>query len=140
MEWDAGGNAKGFVPKGVIQTGADPSGKPIYETNTKAVDPGVYWPRFYSDDHGILTPFLYDAGYVKVRELSLSYMLPKVFTEKLGLLNASVALVSRNPFIISKKVPNVDPDSNYNNGNGQGLEYGSLPSRKSWGFNLNIRF
>lgn len=140
LEWDAEGKAKGLVPKGVIQTGTDPNGKPVYETNTKAVDPGVYWPRVYADDHGILTPFLYDADYIKVRELSLSYLLPKSVTEKLGLLGASVAVVSRNPFIISKKVPNVDPDSNYNNGNGQGLEYGSLPSRKSWGFNLNIRF
>jgi hypothetical protein len=100
----------------------------------------VYWPGYYSDDQGILTPFLYDASYIKVRELSLSYSIPQKLISKMGLANASVAFVSRNPFIISKKVPNVDPDSNYNNGNGQGFEYGSLPSRKSWGMNLNVRF
>ena len=139
QEWDAMGMVKGYVPKGVIQTGVDPNGKPVYVANTKAVDPGVYWPGYYSDDQGILTPFLYDASYIKVRELSLSYNIPQKLLSKIGIVNASVAFVSRNPFIISKKVPNVDPDSNYNNGNGQGFEYGSLPSRKSWGINLNVR-
>ncbi len=140
QEWEAMGMVEGYIPKGVVQTGTDPNGKPIYTANTKAVDPGVYWPSYYSDDQGILTPFLYDASYVKVRELTLSYSLPHTFLNKLGIGSASIAVVSRNPFIISKKVPNVDPDSNYNNGNGQGFEYGSLPSRKSWGVNLNVRF
>ncbi len=140
QEWEAMGMVKGYVPKGVIQTGVDPNGKPVYAANTRAVDPGVYWPSYYSDDQGILTPFLYDASYVKVRELTLSYSIPKKLIGKLELGSASLAVVSRNPFIISKKVPNVDPDSNYNNGNGQGFEYGSLPSRKSWGINLNVRF
>jgi hypothetical protein len=140
QEWETMGMVKGYVPKGVIKTGVDANGKPVYAANTRAVDPGVYWPGYYSDDQGILTPFLYDASYIKVRELSLSYNIPQKLINKIGLANASVALVSRNPFIISKKVPNVDPDSNYNNGNGQGFEYGSLPSRKSWGMNLNLRF
>jgi hypothetical protein len=43
-------------------------------------------------------------------------------------------------FIIYKNVPNIDPDSNYNNGSGMGLEYGSLPSRRSYGFNVNVKF
>lgn len=140
LEWEASGNIRGFTPKGVVQTGTDASGKPIYETNTKPIDPGIYWGNFYSDDQGILTPFLYDASYVKVRELSLSYNLPTSLLSKVKIVNASIAVVSRNPFIISKNVPNVDPDSNYNNGNGQGFEYGSLPSRRSWGINLNVRF
>lgn len=140
QEWEAMGNVAGYVPKGVVQTGVDNQGKPVYTANTRAVDPGVYWGRFYSDDRGILTPFLFDASYVKLRELSLTYTVPKTPLAKIGISNASISIVSRNPFIIHKSVPNVDPDSNYNNGNGQGFEYGSLPSRKSWGINLNFRF
>jgi len=140
LEWDAAGRTRGYVPDGVIQTGTDVNGKPIYTKNTRAMDPGLYWGNFYSDDHGILTPFLYDASYVKVRELMFSYALPQKFLGKLKVSNATISLVSRNPFIIHKNVPNVDPDSNYNNGNGQGFEYGSLPSRRSWGLNLNFKF
>ncbi|MET3980437.1 TonB-linked SusC/RagA family outer membrane protein [Mucilaginibacter sp. UYP25] len=139
-QWTAAGNVRGYVPQGVVQTGVDGAGKPIYAKNTKAVDPSIYWANYYSDGNGVATPFIYDASYIKMREITVSYNIPSAVSSKWGIKNMSVALVSRNPFIIHKNVPNVDPDSNYNNGNGQGLEYGSLPSRKSWGFNLNVKF
>ena len=75
-----------------------------------------------------------------MREIILSYSLPGNIAAKIKAQNISISFVSRNPFIIYKNVPNVDPDSNYNNGNGQGFEYGSLPGRRSWGANLNIKF
>ena len=56
------------------------------------------------------------------------------------LKSLTVSFVARNPFIVWKNIPNIDPDSNYNNTTGMGLEYGSLPSRKSFGFNLNVKF
>ena len=43
-------------------------------------------------------------------------------------------------FFVWKNIPNIDPDSNYNNTTGMGLEYGSLPSRRSYGFNVNLKF
>jgi TonB-linked SusC/RagA family outer membrane protein len=138
--WMASGNAKGYVPQGVVQTGTDPDGKPVYTANTKPVDPNVYWPLYYGDDKGIAPPFIYDASYIKMREIVVSYSLPARLSKKINAQSISLSAVSRNPFIIHKKVPNIDPDSNYNNGNGQGLEYGSLPGRRSWGINLNIKF
>nr|WP_315824454.1 TonB-dependent receptor [Paraflavitalea speifideiaquila] len=139
-EWLASGNAKGYVPQGVVQTGTDASGKPIYSANTKPVDPNTYWPGYYGDDKGIAPPFIYDASYIKMREIVISYTLPSRLSKKISAQGISLSVVSRNPFIIHKNVPNIDPDSNYNNGNGQGLEYGSLPGRRSWGINLNVKF
>ena len=40
----------------------------------------------------------------------------------------------------NKDLPNIDPESMYTSGNGQGFEYGSLPSRKSYGFNIKVAF
>ena len=51
----------------------------------------------------------------------------------------TVSFVARNPFIVWKNIPNIDPDSSYNT-SGLGLEYGSLPSRKSYGLNVNVKF
>jgi hypothetical protein len=51
----------------------------------------------------------------------------------------SLSFVARNPFIVWKNIPNIDPDSGYNT-SGLGLEYGSLPSRRSYGFNINVKF
>jgi hypothetical protein len=139
-EWLASGKAQGYVPQGVVQTGTDPDGKPIYSQNTKPVDPNVFWPLYYGDDKGIAPPFIYDASYIKMREIVASFVLPSRWSKKISAQSISLSVVSRNPFIIHKNVPNVDPDSNYNNGNGQGLEYGSLPGRRSWGINLNVKF
>lgn len=139
-EWTAAGMMKGYVPQGVVQTGVDAAGKPVYAQNTTPVDPNIYWSSFYGDDKGVAAPFIYDASYIKMREITLSYSLPATIAKKIAAQNISLAIVSRNPFIIHKNVPNVDPDSNYNNGNGQGFEYGSLPGRRSWGVNLNIKF
>ncbi|MBV7529675.1 SusC/RagA family TonB-linked outer membrane protein [Chitinophaga sp. sic0106] len=139
-EWRSMGMVRGYVPEGVVQTGTDADGKPVYEKNTRAVDPSVYWANYYSDGNGIAVPFIYKATYVKVREITLSYRLPRNISNRLHIKDAQFGLVARNPFIIYKDIPNVDPDSNYNNGNGQGLEYGSLPSRRGWGFNLNVKF
>lgn len=139
-EWTSSGMISGYVPQGVVQDGVDGNGKPVYVQNTKPVDPNIYWASFYGDDKGVATPFIYDASYIKMREITLSYTLPQNISKKINAENVSVSIVSRNPFIIHKNVPNVDPDSNYNNGNGQGFEYGSLPGRRSWGVNLNIKF
>lgn len=139
-EWRELGMVQGYVPQGVVRNGMDASGKPVYVKNTAAVDPGQYWSLFYSDNKGITTPFLYDASYLKMREMALTYHVPAALLRRVNVGGLTVSVVSRNPFILHKKVPNVDPDSNYNNGNGQGLEYGSLPSRRSWGLNLNMRF
>jgi TonB-linked SusC/RagA family outer membrane protein len=139
-EWTAAGKVRGYVPQGVVQTGTGTDGKPIYTSNDRAVDPSAYWGNFNASGTGVATPFMYKATYVKVRDITLNYRLPVAVTKKLGLKGASFALVARNPFILYKDIPNVDPDSNYNNGNGQGLEYGSLPTRKGWGINFNVKF
>ncbi|HKG06125.1 MAG TPA: SusC/RagA family TonB-linked outer membrane protein [Pedobacter sp.] len=139
-EWTTSGMVRGLVPQGVVQTGTEPDGTPIYSKNTRAVDPSVYWGGLADMGNSVARPFLYDGSYLKVRQLTISYRVPTSASARLGLKDVQVALVARNPFIISKHVPNVDPDSNYSNGNGQGIEYGSLPGRRSYGFNLNFRF
>lgn len=137
-QWTAAGKVRGYVPQGVIKTTVN--GNAVYTPNTVAVDPSVYWGRWANSNSAVPTRFIYDATYVKVRELTLTYRFDTKLTTRIGLRNLALSLVSRNPFILYKNVPNVDPDSNYQNGNGQGLEYGSLPSRRSFGFNLSAKF
>lgn len=121
----------GYLVDGVVEM-ADGT----FEKNAKYVDPEKYWAHI-ADQTPV--PFIYDNSYVKVREITLAYRLPKKWINKV-FDDVSVSFVARNPFIIYKNVPNIDPDSNYNNGSGMGLEYGSLPSRRSYGFNVNVKF
>jgi len=52
----------------------------------------------------------------------------------------NLSFVGRNLFLLLNHMDNVDPESMYTNGNGQGLEYFAMPQTRSYGFNLRVRF
>lgn len=129
-EWMAAGNTKGFIVPGVI-VDADGTSRP----NDIAINPENFWRSAAKNAPGL---FIYDNSYVKCREITLGY----TFSQKtLGsfVKGLTVSFVARNPFIVWKNIPNIDPDSGYNT-SGMGLEYGSLPSRRSYGLNVNLKF
>lgn len=125
----------GYIGKGVVNTGTSDS--PVYEPNTTPVNPQDYWQGFLDNSPEI---FIYDATYAKLREVVVSYDLPSRFYARTPFKNVSLSFVARNLLILYSDIPNIDPESGYNNGNGQGFEYGSLPSRRSYGVNLNLKF
>lgn len=127
-EWKPTG---GFVAPGVIDNGDG-----TYRENNIFINPEEYW---LSVCRNAPSMFIYDNSYVKCRELIVNYRIPQAWLKN-KLKDLSFSFVARNPFIVWKNVPNIDPDSNYNNTTGMGMEYGSLPSRKSYGFNVNVKF
>ncbi len=86
---------------------------------------------------GITEAFVYDASFVKLREVRLGYDVPQDLTNRMGLARMSLALVGRNLFLWSD-VPNIDPETAFNPGNAQGFEYGQLPSARSIGFTISV--
>lgn len=125
----------GYLVDGVVQVKND-DGTISWAPNTRYCNPESYW-NFISNN--IPQFFVLDNSYIKIREMTLSYSFPRRMIGK-ALDGLTLSFVARNPLIIFKNVPNIDPDSNYNNGNGKGIEYGSLPSRRSFGFNINLKF
>ncbi|KAB1068059.1 SusC/RagA family TonB-linked outer membrane protein [Tamlana haliotis] len=129
----------GYLAQGVIEDGVDSNGDPSYRANDVYVDPREYWGNV-ANAH-IIEPFVYDASYVKLRELSLSYTLDPAVLKQLGFLKGlTFSLIGRNLWLIYSNVPNIDPESTYSISNGQGYEYGSLPQRQGYGFNLTAKF
>lgn len=127
----------GYIGHGVKETAASTDDNPEYEANDQIVNPADYW-NFVSSN--VPEKFVYDASYVKLRDLSLAYTLPRSILDKTPFTNVRFAVIGRNLWTLYKNVPNIDPESTYNNGNGQGLEYGSLPTRRHYGFTLNVSF
>ncbi|MCK9421776.1 MAG: SusC/RagA family TonB-linked outer membrane protein [Bacteroidales bacterium] len=84
--------------------------------------------------------FVYDATYVKLREISLSYTLPSSLLKKTFITGITLTVVASNPWIIYKKIPYTDPESGMSAGNLQGYTTGSLPSTRNFGFNLKFSF
>jgi hypothetical protein len=71
----------------------------------------------------------------------VGYNFPAAILNKTKVIKGlTFSLVGRNLWIIMKKTPCMDPESNYQNGNSQGLEFGGYPSVRSMGFNLNAKF
>lgn len=129
-EWRASGQCKGYVVPGVIKNDDG-----TYRQNDIPVNPESYWK---SASENCPSMFIYDNSYVKCREITFGYTFPEKWLGKM-VKSLSVSFVARNPFIVWKNIPNIDPDSGYNT-SGLGLEYGSLPSRRSYGFNVNVKF
>jgi hypothetical protein len=119
-----------------VAPGVIDNGDGTYRPNDIIINPEDYW---MSVSRNAPAMFIYDNSYVKCREITLSYTVPERWLKRV-VKGMTVSMVARNPFIVWKNIPNIDPDSNYNNTTGMGLEYGSLPSRKSYGVNVNIKF
>lgn len=95
---------------------------------------------YYGEINDIAEEFVEDSDYIKFRQLSLGYTLPKKALENIFLTNVNVSLIASNLFYIKRSVDNIDPESAYNVGNSQGLEYFGVPSTRSFGLNLNVKF
>jgi hypothetical protein len=122
--------AVGYVPSGVYADGT---------TNKRGIDPQVYWHQYKWGGIGELS--VYDASYVKLREVIIGYNFPKAWMKKGFIKSASVSFVGRNLWLIYSGVPNIDPEVSFSSKeNGLGQEYASLPTLRSVGINLKVNF
>ena len=86
----------------------------------------------------------YDATVLRLRELTLSYQLPKKLLSKVRISGAEIGIVGRNLWFFAPNVPKYsgyDPLVNsYGETNVQGIDYTSAPSVRRWAFNLKLTF
>ncbi|MCC8198168.1 MAG: TonB-dependent receptor [Tannerellaceae bacterium] len=100
--------------------------------------------RFYTivgGRDGITEHYVYDATNIRLRELSVSYALPRKLINEIGFIKgADVSLVGRNLFFFKNNAP-YDPDGTLSVGNSlQGVDVFGLPSTRSFGFNIKVNF
>jgi outer membrane receptor protein involved in Fe transport len=84
-----------------------------------------------------IEPFVYDASYVKLRELRVGFEFPTRWANKFNAQSVSIAITGRN-LKTWTDVPNIDPEFAYSSGNLQGLEYAIPSNPRSVGFNVRI--
>ena len=122
------------------ENGVLPDGTPNNITRGGATDLGAY-QHFYSNVYGAISEMnIYDSSYLKLREVALSFTLPKSLLEKAKVKAASISLIGRN-FLLWSNLPNVDPETSQGTGNGVGgFDYVSLPQTTAYGVTLNLTF
>ncbi|MEN8117861.1 MAG: SusC/RagA family TonB-linked outer membrane protein [Bacteroidota bacterium] len=145
---DGNGNIRetGIIVNGVYEEGAmvdlngdgtteDATGQP----NQSIVSARDFWRN--SRDWSELT--IVDGSFIKLREISLSYSIPKSLTTKIGLQNASVSVFGRNLALLYTHESNdagIDPEvSSGGTVGGTGLEMYQLPPARTIGLKLNVK-
>lgn len=120
---------------GFINSGANPDGSQN-ETRINANRFGAFGYRRGLPDKA----FVYDAGFVKLREVVLSYNVPEQIIDKTFFTGASISAIGSNLWIIDKSLPHADPESGLGSGNLQGFSVGALPSTKDVAINIKLQF
>ncbi|HZH36914.1 MAG TPA: hypothetical protein VEX65_06555, partial [Flavisolibacter sp.] len=127
-----------IIDKGVIFDAATNK----YIANTVPVQSMQdYWSQFGGSTISESTVF--DASYVKLREVVLNYALPSAwFQSRRFIKGISFGLEGRNLWLIHAKVPHIDPEVNLfgTSSVGEGVEFYNMPSTRSFGLNLRATF
>lgn len=121
----------GMVVNGLVES----TGK----ENAKQITAEEYYANI-GGSNGIAEAFMYDGTYVKMRELSLGWTLPKLWLRSTPLKSVKVSAVARDLFFLYKDAP-VNAESAFSREDyAQAFEFASLPPTRSLGFSLNVKF
>ncbi|MFB1039967.1 MAG: SusC/RagA family TonB-linked outer membrane protein [Polaribacter sp.] len=124
---------------GVVGNGVMSDGNGGYVANNVTVSAKSFNQSSYSNS--IESSAIFDASYVKLRQISIGYTLPRKFIENSVFKSLKVSIVGRNLLILHKNTPHIDPETGFSASNGnQGQEFGQYPSSRNIGFNINMRF
>ncbi|MDD3722772.1 MAG: SusC/RagA family TonB-linked outer membrane protein [Lutibacter sp.] len=83
---------------------------------------------------------IYDASYVKLREVAFSYTLPSKLLVNSFVSGVQFSVIGSNLWIISKNIPYADPEAGLSSGNLQGYQSGVMPTTRELGFNVKVQF
>jgi outer membrane receptor protein involved in Fe transport len=132
--YDLSKEGNGVIGNGVVFVNGLP------QVNTKKVS-AREWHTAWTGGRGIAEGVMFDASFVKLRELQFGYTIPdKFWGPKLPLRGVTLTLVGRNLFLWDN-VPHIDPEvMSFTGGTAlPGIENMSIPSTRSYGLNLSVR-
>lgn len=137
-----------FIP-GVIATGYDANGNPTgFKENLGGAGTTIL-PFAGSTAWSFTRAFLYDASFLKLREITIGYDLPQKFLKKVGVQSANFSVYSRNIILWTAAKINIDPENAFQPEAGvqggsqfkQGIErYNVNPWVIPVGFKLGLTF
>ncbi|WP_452221467.1 SusC/RagA family TonB-linked outer membrane protein [Lacinutrix salivirga] len=120
---------------GVILPGVQANGTPntVRASASNYANPWGY-VRSANSQH------VYDAGFVKLREVSLTYTFNDKILDRSPFTGATISIIGRNLWIIDKSTPYSDPEAGLSSGNIQGYQSGAYPSIREIGATLKLQF
>ncbi len=125
---EVGPASGGVLVEGVSETG---------EELSVVVDPVTYYGGLF----GLSEKWLYDATFVKLREVSLGYTIPKKALGRLPVQSLNVSIIGRNLWLIHSNVDGIDPSEILPGASNLAFEErGGLPGVRSIGAKITVGF
>jgi TonB-linked SusC/RagA family outer membrane protein len=147
-----GTNAKGFPIRNTLENGGGQILSGVQQTTNAdgsvTTTPNTVYAAVTTDDgYSNLgsnsfpaQSFVYDASYVKLREVSLNYRLPSSVLHGTPFNDVNFTVNGNNLWIISKNLPDADPEAGFSSGNFQGVQTGVMPTAREISFNVKLQF
>jgi TonB-linked SusC/RagA family outer membrane protein len=130
------GRGETFIDQGV---NIDGDGNAVPNT-TPVESMRAFWSNY--TQNGSAESSTFDASFTKLREVRFGYTFPKSMMANLPIETLTLALEGRNLLLLQSNVPHIDPETNFfgTSLTGEGVEFQSVPSVRTFGFNLNLQF
>lgn len=123
--------------EGIVLDGIDEA---TGEKNTIAVSAENYY-RAIGGDNAPAEEYVYDASYVKFKELSVGYSFPSKWLKKIHVSNLRLSFVGRNLCYLMKHTPGTSPEGGYDTTMfSQAIDYTAAPYTRTFGFSVNVGF
>lgn len=124
----------------VVGEGVMPDERGQYVPNNVPISVSKYYADYWRRANVETNSF--DASFLKLREARIEYTIPSAGLNKIGIERLTLALYGRNLAMWTKDFPVYDPEvATLNNGTiVPGSEMGQLPSTRTMGFNLTLKF
>lgn len=145
----------GLRGAGLAEETLENRGKIFIDNGVNRLPDGTYVPNetpvrsmqeFWSNytDNSNTEGSVFDADYIKLREVSINYRLPVSWLSGNFIREMSIGIEARNLLLISSSVPHIDPEASFfgpsSIGGAANIEFYSVPSARSIGGNLRIKF
>lgn len=124
---------------GIVGEGVVAQGDGTFAPNTVNVPASAFYDNYYQISNAETN--IFDASFLKIREVRVEYGLPQSIIGKLGLQQATIAIFGRDLFNFTD-FPGFDPEGgNLNSGTlTPGVELTQFPSTRTLGANVMIKF
>lgn len=137
--YDLTKEGNGVIGKGVVEI-TDANGNVTgYAPNTKQVS-AREWHSAFTNGRSLLEGAVFDASYVKLREIKIGYTIPNKVFGKMPFRDVNISLVGRNLYLWTN-VPHIDPETSGLSGGTivPGVEAMSMPSSRTYGFSISLK-
>ena len=126
---------------GVVQTGTDANGNPIYEQNTTPIvlDATTISEKYYN----VASNFLEDGSYIRLQYVTLGYDFSSLLKKVKGIEGIKLSFTGNNLFLITRYTGS-DPQANASvgaSGTGSaGIDNYAVPSTRSYNVSFQLTF